>query len=140
MDLKTRNLFFNAYILLHFDYCNTHWGHSSSEIQTRMLMLQKKAPRYILDVDYSHPSRGLFMIKTLNWLPFLNIVQINTAILILNRNDNDNNLKSATQSNNTLIFPVALSVQHHYGTPARWSQGYKNSFTYCSFKYFALKE
>ena len=67
------------------------------------------------------------MIKTLNWLPFLNIVQINTAILILNRNDNDNNLKSATQSNNTLIFPVALSVQHHYGT-------------YCSFKYFALKE
>ena len=80
MDLKTRNLFFNAYILPHFDYCNTIWGHSSSEIQTRMLKLQKKAARYILDVDYSHPSRGLF--KTLKWLPFLNRVQFNTAILM----------------------------------------------------------
>ena len=59
MDLKTRNLFFNAYILPHFDYCNTIWGHSSSEIQTRMLKLQKKAARNILDVDYSHPSSGL---------------------------------------------------------------------------------
>ena len=47
MDLKTRNLFFNAYILPHFDYCNTIWGHSSSEIQTRMLKLQKKSARYI---------------------------------------------------------------------------------------------
>ena len=45
-----------------------------------MLKLQKKAARYILDVDYSHPSRGLF--KTLKLLPFLNRVQFNTAILM----------------------------------------------------------
>ena len=80
MDFKTRNLFFNAYILPHFDYCNTIWGHSSSEIQTRMLKLQKKSARYILDADYSYPSRGLF--KTLKWLPFINRVQFNTAILM----------------------------------------------------------
>ena len=78
--LASSPVFFNAYILPHFDYCNTIWGHSSSEIQTRMLKLQKKAARYILDVDYSHPSRGLF--KTLKWLPFLNRVQFNTAILM----------------------------------------------------------
>ena len=66
MDFKTRNPFFNAYILPHFDYCNTIWGHSSSEIQTRMLKLQKKSARYILDADYSYPSR----------------VQLNTAILM----------------------------------------------------------
>ena len=80
MDFKTKNPFFNAYILPHFDYCNTIWGHSSSEIQTRMLKLQKKSARYILDADYSYPSRGLF--KTLKWLPFINRVQFNTAILM----------------------------------------------------------
>ena len=65
----------------HVDHvCNTIWGHSSSEIQTRMLKLQKKSARYILDADYSHPSRGLF--KTLKWLPFINRVQFNTAILM----------------------------------------------------------
>ena len=84
MDFKTRNLFFNAYILPHFDYCNTIWGHS--EIQTRMLKLQKKSARYTgildarLDADYSYPSRGLF--KTLKWLPFISRVEFNTAILM----------------------------------------------------------
>ena len=48
MDLKTRNLFFFAYILPHFDYCNTIRDHSSSEIQTRMLKLQEEAASYYL--------------------------------------------------------------------------------------------
>ena len=46
-----------------------------------------------------------------------------------NDNNNDNNkylyFKRVTQSNGTLIFPVALSIQHRYGTPALGSQGYK---------------
>ena len=80
MYFKTRNLFFNAYILPHVYYCNNIWGHSSSEILTRMLKLQKKSARYILDADYSYPSKALF--TSLKWLPFINRVQFNTAILM----------------------------------------------------------
>ena len=39
-----------------------------------------------------------------------------------NTNNNDLYFKRVTQSNDTLIFPVALSIQHHYGTPALGSQ------------------
>ena len=37
-----------------------------------------------------------------------------------NNNKNNDNLyfKRVTQSNDTLIFPVALSIQHRCGTPA----------------------
>ena len=61
-----------------------------------------------------------------------------------NNNDNYNNnndlyFKRVTQSNNTLVFPVALSVQHHYGTPTLGSR-LKNSFRYCSYKYSVLKD
>ena len=59
----------------------------------------------------------------------------------INKNNNDNNnnnnnnnkdndnlcFKRVTQSNDTLIFPVALSIQHHYGTLALGIQGYKIS-------------
>ena len=82
MDLKTRSHFFNAYIhvLPHFDYCYPIRCHSSFEIQTRMLKVPKKAARYILDVNYSYPGRRLF--KTLKWLPFLDKVPFNAALLM----------------------------------------------------------
>ena len=124
MDLKTRNLFFNAYILPHFDYCNTIWGHSSSEIQTRMLKLQTKAARNILDVDYSHPSRGRF--KTLKWLPFLNIVQFNTAILMYKSvngqrlnipdkyvSDQHGHLTRSNTSHNLVPPPIRIELFKH---------------------------
>ena len=80
MDIPTRKLFFNAYILSYFDYCSTIWGHASSEIMTRMLKLQKKCARYILDADISHPSIDLY--RQLKWLPFENRVSFKTAIMM----------------------------------------------------------
>ena len=61
LDIPTRTLFFNAYILPYFDYCCTIWGHASSEIKTLMLKLQKKCARYILDADISHPLQTIEM-------------------------------------------------------------------------------
>ena len=79
MDIPTRKLFFKAYILPYVDYCCTIRGHASSEIKTRMLKLQKKCARYILDADISHPSIDLF--RQLKWLPFENSVSFKTAIM-----------------------------------------------------------
>ena len=131
MDLKTRNLFFNVYILPHFDYCITIWGRSGSEIQSRMLKLQKKAARYILYVDYSNPSSGLF--KTVNRVPFLNRVQFNTAILMYT----SNNGQSPIYLRNMFQF---CSDQHGHLTRSNTSlnlvpppikiQLFKHSFTY----------
>ena len=51
---------------------------------------------------------------------------VEVHVMSIRYNNNDNlYFKRVTQSNDTLIFPVALSIQHRCGTPALGSQGYK---------------
>ena len=90
-----------------------------------------KSARYILDADYSYPSRGLF--KTLKWLPFINRVQFNTAILMYK----SVNGQSPMYLKNMFQF---CSDQHSHLTrsipslnlvpPSNKIQLFKHSFTY----------
>ena len=68
IDIPTRKLFFNAYILPHLDYCSTIWGNCSNELLDRVIKLQKRAARLILNKDLSSPSAELF--QQLGWLRF----------------------------------------------------------------------
>ena len=109
----------------------TIWGHSSSEIQTRMLKLQKKAARYILEVDYSNPSSGLF--KTVKWLPFLNRIQFDTAILmyISVNGQSPIYLKNMFQLCSDQHGHLTRSnTSHNLVTPPITIQLFKHSFTY----------
>ena len=49
LPIDSRKLFFNSYILLHFDYCSIIWGNCSQTHMYRLEKLQKRAARIILD-------------------------------------------------------------------------------------------
>ena len=58
-------MFYNAYIMPHFDYYVTVWGDCSD--LNKLGKLQKQAARIILDFHYLTPSKDMFC--TLKWLP-----------------------------------------------------------------------
>ena len=68
LDIPTRKLYFNSYILPHLDYCNSIWGNCSNELLDKIIKFQKRAARLILDKDLSVPSSELF--QQLGWMRF----------------------------------------------------------------------
>ena len=66
LDIVCRKLFYNGYILPIIDYCCIVWSGCSSESLARILKLQKRAARLILDADPLSPSEPLF--KQLGWM------------------------------------------------------------------------
>ena len=68
LSLQNRKLFYNAYVLPHFDYCCIVWGSCSSTLEGKVIKLQKRAARLILDCDFSMPSTLMF--TKLDWLAF----------------------------------------------------------------------
>ena len=68
LDLHSRKLFFNSYILPHLDYCCTVWGNCSNELLSDIIKFQKRAARIILDKSFDTHSSELF--KELNWMSF----------------------------------------------------------------------
>ena len=68
LDLYSRKVFFNAYILPHLDYCSTIWGNCSTTDTDRVIKFQKRAARVILDKDVDTPLNELF--KQLGWMRF----------------------------------------------------------------------
>ena len=70
-------MFYNAYIMPHFDYCVTVWGDSSD--LNKLDKLQKQAARIILDCHYLTPSKEMFC--TLKWLPMKDWVKYSKATM-----------------------------------------------------------
>jgi hypothetical protein len=67
LTINDRKLFYNSYLLPHFDYCSIIWGNCSKHLLFDIIKLQKRAARLILDKDYTTPSKELF--KQLQWMP-----------------------------------------------------------------------
>ena len=51
LNLESRQLFYSGYILPLIDYCCVVWGNCSNEGLNRILKLQKRTARLILDQD-----------------------------------------------------------------------------------------
>ena len=66
LNLELRKLFYNGYILPLIDYCCIIWGSCNNEGLNRILKLQKRAARLIMDADPLTPSEPLF--KYLGWM------------------------------------------------------------------------
>jgi hypothetical protein len=60
LDLESRQLFYSGYVLPLIDYCCVVWGNCSNEGLNRILKLQKRTARLILDQDPIAPSEPLF--------------------------------------------------------------------------------
>ena len=80
LPIHIRQLFYNAYILPYMDYCSSVWGNLSNNDSDRILKLQKRAARTILDCDMSVPSD--FMFSSLKWMPFSDRVKYQKCILM----------------------------------------------------------
>ena len=63
-----RKLFYNAYILPHFDYCCIIWGNCDTALDDKLVIFKKRATRLILNLDCLTHSAILF--NTLKWMTF----------------------------------------------------------------------
>jgi len=78
LPLDARKLFYNSYILPHFDYCCVIWGNCSKELLDDLFKLQKCAARIILDKDIY--ARTVDMFTELKWLKLENRIEYHRAI------------------------------------------------------------
>ena len=70
--------FYNSCVNIYFIYCSAAWGncsHHPDHLLSRLLRLQKRAARILLDADLSQVSISLFL--KLNWIPFF--ILLNTG-------------------------------------------------------------
>ena len=153
LPLQTRKLYYNAYILPVLDYCMTIWGSASKKHLDRLLKLQKRAARIILDMPPDAPSIPLF--EKLGWLSIYERSHYNKAIILYKSingltptyitnlfqfNSLENyNVRSVSNNNmlikrhNTKTFEKSLQ----YNGPRIWNplpQSIKNSSSLPSFK------
>ena len=80
LDIPTRKLYFNAYILPYLDYCSTIWGNCGNELLDKLIKFQKRAARLILDKDLTTPSSELF--QQLGWMRFDERVKYRKCMLM----------------------------------------------------------
>ena len=67
LSVEHRLMFYNAYVRLHFDYCNTVWSNTSSGHINKISKLQRRACKLIQAQDYTDIQEAL---KRLNILSF----------------------------------------------------------------------
>ena len=72
--------FFNSCIHNLFIYCSSTWGNCSNYLLSRLLLLQKRAARLLLDADYSQSSVSLF--SKLKWLPIFDLIKLKKLVLL----------------------------------------------------------
>ena len=136
LPIHTRQLFYNAYILPYIDYCSSVWGNLLQKDSDRIIKLQKRVARIILECDISIPSN--FMFSSLKWLSFTKRIKYQQSILmykivngltpdylaILNIDDvQRHNLRSV--SNNDLFVPRPntnfYKKSFHYSATKVWN-------------------
>ena len=74
LNYRLRNLLYNALIRPLFEYCCTVWGNTKNEYLLRLLRVQKRCARIILDASYSDNSIELF--SELGWLPIDDVIRM----------------------------------------------------------------
>ena len=82
LDLDSRKLFFNAYILPHLDYCCSPWGNATQEMLLNILKFQKRAARIILDKPFDAPSAELF--TQLQWMTIHERILYKKLVMVFN--------------------------------------------------------
>ena len=75
--------FYNSCIHANIIYCSVTWGNCSKTLLQRILRLQKRAARIILDADYSTPSVLLFS-PQLKFIPIFDLIKFRKLLLLLN--------------------------------------------------------
>ena len=80
VDASSLNQYYSSYILPIFYYGCMFWGRCTAANNNRLIKLQKRATRIVLQADILTLSQTMF--KELKWLDFPKRVQYHTCILI----------------------------------------------------------
>ena len=68
LPLEIRIKFYDYHVKPLIEYCSSAWGVCSKENQSKIIKIQKKAARLILEAPPLTPSKHMF--QELKWLPF----------------------------------------------------------------------
>ena len=80
LTIECRKMLYNALIKPIFEYCCTVWGNCSVENLDRLLRLQKRCARIILDATINDSSVKLF--DKLGWLPIDDTIRIRKLVML----------------------------------------------------------
>jgi len=80
--------YYNSCIHSSLLYCCSAWGACSKYLLLRLLRLQKRAARLILNADFSYPSTSLF--TKLKWLPISLLINLRKLVNLFNIVNNPN--------------------------------------------------
>ena len=80
LPLETRIKYYDYYVKPLIEYCSSVWGICSKENQTKIIKIQTKAARLILEAPPLTPSKQMF--QQLKWLPFNEIVKFRQVSLV----------------------------------------------------------
>ena len=72
--------FFNSCIHNLFIYCSSARGNCSNYLLSRLLLLHKRAARFLLDADYSQLSGSVFF--KLKWLLIFDLIKLIKLVLL----------------------------------------------------------
>ena len=132
LTLDMKKMFYNAYIIPHFDYCNTIWLNGKGKEIIKLLKIQKCASRIILNKSATTSSAPLF--KDLKWLTFNQRYTYNTAVLIYKAlNDlTPSYIKELLIISTNSYYSLRSSSHKDIQTSRARTKYLRNSFTYKS--------
>ena len=127
--------FYNSCIHNHLIYCSSAWGNCSLSSLTRLLRLQKRAARIILDADFSQSSVSLF--SKLKWLPIFHLIKFRKLILLFSIVNNPDVPLCLKQMFNFLSSirsagPRTRACAFDLKVPFPRSNSGKRTFAYCA--------
>ena len=119
---------YNAIVMPHLMYCNVAWGNTYKTHIDKLIVLQKKAVRYITNSNYRSPSLPLFI--QLHILPFEKLVILSCLIFMFKtQGDPKSFMKDAFVLNSTVhAYNTRKSNLIHQ--PFARTQTAQNSFVY----------
>ena len=80
LPLEIRIKFYDYYVKLLIECCSSVWGVCPKNNQSKIIKIQKKAARLILEAPPLTPSKHMF--QQLKWLPFDEIVKFKQVSLV----------------------------------------------------------
>ena len=121
LNLHCRKLLFDALVKPIFEYCCSVWGNAPNDQLLRILRVQKRCSRLILDARLLDNSAQMF--QKLQWLPIDNIIRIknmsmmfklwtrNVQIIskVIEHIKNTHSYNTRLSSNNALAVPKCRS-------------------------------
>ena len=125
------NFFYSGYILPLMDYSCVAWGNCSNEGLNRILKLQKRTARLILDQDPIAPSEPLF--KQLGWMSIEQRIKYHKYLLVSKclKNETPIYFKNKIQYlSDRNLYSLRNVVSEKLHIPKAKTELFKKTFTY----------